>query len=163
MLVSRCTIDYYVVLGIAEDADEETVRSAFRALARRYHPDVGAGSSPSEFQRARDAYETLADPERRRRYDRQLRASRAQPAVIRDVMVSGPSAEPLFASRRDFFARSRIQVTGTRSFFDEMVEEFLRIVRRWLVLATSSAVRQASPGSPRGRQRQRNIIPVITG
>ena len=54
-------MDYYVVLGIAEDADEETVRSAFRALARRYHPDVGAGSSPIEFQRAREAYQTLAD------------------------------------------------------------------------------------------------------
>ena len=33
-------MNYYVVLGIAEDADEETIRSAFRALARRYHPDV---------------------------------------------------------------------------------------------------------------------------
>ena len=51
-------MDYYVVLGIAEDADEEMIRSAFRALARRYHPDVGAGSSPVEFQRAREAYET---------------------------------------------------------------------------------------------------------
>ena len=59
-------MDYYVVLGIAEDADEETIRSAFRALARRYHPDVGAGSSPVQFQRAREAYETLVDPERRR-------------------------------------------------------------------------------------------------
>ena len=39
-------MDYYVVLGIAEDADDETIRSAFRALARRYDPDVGAGSSP---------------------------------------------------------------------------------------------------------------------
>jgi DnaJ domain len=37
-------MNYYVVLGIAEDADEETIRSAFRALARRYHPDVGVGS-----------------------------------------------------------------------------------------------------------------------
>ena len=92
-------MDYYVVLGIAEDADEETIRSAFRALARRYHPDVGAGSSPIEFQRAREAYETLADPERRRRYDRQLRASRVQPVVIREVIVSGPFPEPLFASR----------------------------------------------------------------
>jgi len=46
-------MDYYVVLGIAEDADDETIRSAFRALARRYHPDVGAGSSPdqSSFKR----------------------------------------------------------------------------------------------------------------
>ena len=118
--------DVPAVLGRAdaEDADEETDRSAFRALARRYHPDVGAGSSPIEFQRAREAYETLADPERRRRYDRQLRASRVQPVVIREVNVSGPFPEPLFASRRDSFARSRIQVTATRSFFDQIVEEF---------------------------------------
>ena len=68
--------------------------------------------------------ETLADPERRRRYDRQLRASRVQPVVIREVMVSGPFPEPLFASRRDSFAPSRIQVTATRSFFDQIVEEF---------------------------------------
>ena len=117
-------MDYYIVLGIPEDADDETIRRAFRALARRYHPDVGAGSSPIEFQRAREAYETLADPERRRRYDRQLRASRVQAVVIRDVMVSGPFPEPLFASRRDSFAPSRIQMTVTRSFFDQIVEEF---------------------------------------
>lgn len=117
-------MDYYVVLGIAEDADEETVRSAFRALARRYHPDVGAGSSPVQFQRAREAYETLADPGRRRRYDRQLRASRVPPAAIRDVMVSRPFPEPLFASRRESFAHSRLQVTATRSLLDQIVEEF---------------------------------------
>jgi curved DNA-binding protein CbpA len=118
-------MDYYVVLGIAEDADEETIRGAFRALARRYHPDVGAGSSPIEFQRAREAYETLADPERRRRYDRQLRASRPQPVVIREVIVSGPFPEPLFTSRRDSFAPFRIQqLTATRSFFDQIVNEF---------------------------------------
>src|SRR5688572_27779472 len=124
MLSSRSTVDYYVVLGIAEDADEETIRSAFRALARRYHPDVGAGSSPIEFQQAREAYETLADPERRRRYDRQLRASRGQPVVIREVIVSGPFPEPLFASRRDFVTPSRIQqLTATRPSFDQIVEE----------------------------------------
>ena len=118
-------MDYYVVLGIAEDADEETVRRAFRALARRYHPDVGAGSSPIEFQRAREAYETLADPERRRRYDRQLRASRAQPVVIREVIVSRPFAEPLFDSRAAPFGVPRNWVRTTRpSVFDEIVEEF---------------------------------------
>ena len=96
-------MDYYVVLGIAEDADDETVRSAFRALARRYHPDVGAGSSPVEFQRAREAYETLADPERRRRYDLQLRSARARPVRVREVAVSRPFAEPLFSLRRSSF------------------------------------------------------------
>jgi curved DNA-binding protein CbpA len=118
-------MDYYVVLGIAEDADEETIRSAFRALARRYHPDVGPGSSPIEFQRAREAYETLADPERRRRYDRQLRASRAQRVAIREVIVSGPLAEPLFGSHTVPFDVPRNWVRTTRpSVFDEIVEEF---------------------------------------
>ena len=122
-------MDYYVVLGIAEDADEETIRSAFRALARRYHPDLGPGSSPIEFQRAREAYETLADPERRRRYDRQLRASRVQPVVIRDVMVSGPFPEPLFTSRRDSFARSSTQVTRHVVVLRPGSRGVLRIVR----------------------------------
>ncbi len=53
------TMNYYVVLGIAEDADVDTIRSAFRALARRYHPDAGPGSSTVEFQRVLEAYETL--------------------------------------------------------------------------------------------------------
>jgi DnaJ-class molecular chaperone len=118
-------MDYYVVLGIAEDADEEMIRSAFRALARRYHPDVGAGSSPVEFQRAREAYETLVDPERRRLYDRQLRASRNHPVVVREVFVSRPFAEPLVSSRRSSFGVPTTFVTVTRpSFFDELVEEF---------------------------------------
>ena len=115
-------MDYYVVLGIAEDADEETIRSAFRALARRYHPDVGAGSSPIDFQRAREAYETLLDPERRRRYDRQLRASRAHPVVVEELILTRPFAEPLFSSRRpDFGIPATIRLS---LFLDEIVEEF---------------------------------------
>ena len=119
-------MDYYVVLGIAEDADEETIRSAFRALARRYHPDVGAGSSVAQFQRAREAYETLVDPERRRQYDYQLRASRPQPVVITEVIVSTPPAEPLFTSRRASFRFARNPLAAPRSaLFDELMEELL--------------------------------------
>jgi curved DNA-binding protein CbpA len=126
-------MNYYVVLGIAEDADEETIRSAFCALARRYHPDVGAGSSPVEFQRAREAYEALADPERRRRYDRQLRDARARPVVVRQVIVSRPFAEPLLSSRRSSVGVSRTWMTVTRSsFFDEWVEApFASFDDRW--------------------------------
>src|ERR1041384_2571881 len=117
-------MDYYLVLGIAEDADDETIRSAFRALARRYHPDVGAGSSPGEFQRAREAYETLADPERRRRYDLQLRRGRARPVMVRQVVVSRPFVEPLVSSSRSSLDASRTRVPVTRSLFvDELIEE----------------------------------------
>jgi curved DNA-binding protein CbpA len=132
-------MDYYVVLGIAEDADEEMIRSAFRAAARRYHPDVGAGSSPVEFQRAREAYETLVNPERRRRYD-QLRASRQHPVMVQEVIVSRRVADPVLDLRRFSFGVPGTFVTVTRpSFFDELVEDFfasfddrcLRGRRRW--------------------------------
>ncbi|HEU4688696.1 MAG TPA: DnaJ domain-containing protein [Vicinamibacterales bacterium] len=118
-------MDYYFVLGIAEDADDEMIRSAFRALARRYHPDVGAGSSLVEFQRAREAYETLVDPERRRRYD-QLRASRHRPVVVQEVIVSRRVAEPVVDLRRFSFGVPGTFVTVTRpSFFDdELIEDF---------------------------------------
>ena len=132
-------MDHYVVLGIAEDADEEMIRSAFRALARRYHPDVGAGSSPVEFQRAREAYETLVDPERRRRYD-QLLASRQHPVMVQEVIVSRRVAAPVVDLRRFSFGVPGTFVTVRRpSFFDELVEDFfasfddryLRGRRRW--------------------------------
>ena len=137
-------MNYYVVLGIAEDADEETIRSAFRALARRYHPDVGAGSSLVEFQRAREAYETLVDPERRRQYD-QLRASRNHSVVIREVIVSRPFAEPLVGFRRSCFGVSRTFVTVTRpSFFDELVEELFASPSTWPMVMNVVARRLAS-------------------
>jgi len=127
-------MDYYVVLGIAEDADEETIRSAFRALARRYHPDVGAGSSPVAFQRAREAYETLADPARRRRYDRQLRASRAHSAAVEELTVSKPFAEPISGSRRASYRVHATRVPPTAStFFDDILEElFASFADDWL-------------------------------
>jgi curved DNA-binding protein CbpA len=97
------TMNYYVVLGIAEDAAGDTIRSAFRALARRFHPDAGPGSSTVEFQRALEAYETLSDPESRRLYDRRLRASRVRPTIIAQPIVARPEVEPLFAFPGGFF------------------------------------------------------------
>jgi curved DNA-binding protein CbpA len=72
---------FYAILGIPPDADEETIRTAYRALARQYHPDVGEGSSPDKFREVVEAYEILGDPERRRIYDQELgyRHSRNMP------------------------------------------------------------------------------------
>jgi curved DNA-binding protein CbpA len=113
-------MDYYVVLGIAEDADQETIRTAFRSLARRFHPDAGAGSSADAFQRAREAYETLVDPERRRCYDRKLRASRAEPVAVRERIVRRPFAEPLFGP--------------PRTSFEDVVEELFALFDPWFSL-----------------------------
>jgi DnaJ-class molecular chaperone len=118
------TMNFYVVLGIAEDADSETIRSAFRALARRYHPDAGAGSSSVEFRRALDAYETLNDPARRRLYDQQLRDSRVRPTIIAEPIGSRFVAEPLFKSGTVSFGFPNRRVTITRSMLvDELFDE----------------------------------------
>jgi curved DNA-binding protein CbpA len=128
------TMNYYVVLGVAEDADGDTIRSAFRGLARRYHPDVGVGSSTAEFQRALEAYETLSDPERRRLYDRQLRGSRVKPTIIAEPIVSRSVTEPLFTSRavsRDF-RNGRVTVTRATLFVELFDELFSSIEDDWL-------------------------------
>jgi curved DNA-binding protein CbpA len=93
------TMGYYVVLGIAEDADSHTIRSAFRALARRYHLDAGAASSTLQFRRALEAYETLSDPERRRLYDRELRGERVRATIVAESIDLTPLADPVFRSR----------------------------------------------------------------
>jgi curved DNA-binding protein CbpA len=133
------TMNHYVVLGIAEDADSDTIRSAFRALARRYHPDAGAGSSTAEFRRALEAYETLSDPERRRLYDRELRGSRVRAAIIAEPIGSRPVPEPVFTSRTVSFGFPDKPVTITRTtFFDEFFEELFNSTQddwfwRWRV------------------------------
>jgi curved DNA-binding protein CbpA len=121
------TMNLYVVLGIAQDADSETIRSAFRALARRYHPDAGVGSSPVEFRRALEAYETLSDPDRRRVYDRELRGSRGSTTIIAEPIGSRTVVEPLFTSRVLPFGFPNGRVTLTRSMsFDELFDELFR-------------------------------------
>src|SRR3954447_17714582 len=64
--------DPYDVLGVARDADETTIKKAFRKLARELHPDVNAHDPDAEekFKAAAEAYEILNDPERRATYDR---------------------------------------------------------------------------------------------
>ncbi|HXG02000.1 MAG TPA: DnaJ C-terminal domain-containing protein, partial [Candidatus Binatia bacterium] len=62
--------DYYKILGVDRKADDKTIKSAYRRLARKYHPDVAKGKDAVErFKEINEAYEVLSDPEKRRRYD----------------------------------------------------------------------------------------------
>ncbi len=64
--------DYYEVLGVSRDATDQDLKTAYRRLAHRYHPDKNPGDRAAEerFKEASEAYEVLSDPERRARYDR---------------------------------------------------------------------------------------------
>ena len=63
--------DYYAVLGVPRDADQDAIRRAYRKLARQYHPDLNSDSDAEDrFKELGEAYEVLSDPEKRERYDR---------------------------------------------------------------------------------------------
>ena len=63
--------DYYDILGVSRDANKEDIKSAYRRMARRYHPDVNKEPGAEErFKEINRAYEVLSEPETRARYDR---------------------------------------------------------------------------------------------
>ena len=62
--------DYYKILEVDERADAKTIKSAYRRLARKYHPDVGGKGQEERFKAINEAYQVLSDPAKRAEYDR---------------------------------------------------------------------------------------------
>src|SRR5512143_3516338 len=60
--------DYYKTLGVERAADDKAIKTAYRKLARKHHPDVNKGAS-ERFKEISEAYTVLSDPEKRKRYD----------------------------------------------------------------------------------------------
>jgi DnaJ-class molecular chaperone len=60
--------DYYKTLGVERTADEKAIKTAYRRLARKHHPDVNKGQA-DRFKEISEAYEVLSDPDKRKRYD----------------------------------------------------------------------------------------------
>ena len=74
--------DFYDVLSVSKDADEKTLKAAYRKLAMANHPDRNQGDAAAEerFREASEAYEVLKDPQKRAAYDRMGHAAFEQSA-----------------------------------------------------------------------------------
>lgn len=70
--------NFYEILGVARNADKKEIKSAYRALVKKYHPDVAANDSDAkDFEEMTAAYNTLIHPDKRRQYDVSLESKKA--------------------------------------------------------------------------------------
>jgi DnaJ-class molecular chaperone len=107
--MARRSRNYYELLGVSPDASREEIHSAYRRLARRYHPDLNAGGDAGDrFNELSGAYEVLHDPVQRARYDRS-RAVKSRTAAGRYDRSRGVGSAPLAGryERPANFGRSR--------------------------------------------------------
>jgi curved DNA-binding protein CbpA len=88
--------NYYQLLNVTETASQQEIKSAFRKLALRHHPDKNKNSpeSASYFKVLHNAYEVLTDKDRKKQYDLFLRARRGQDGKTRDRSPGYTSPEP---------------------------------------------------------------------
>ena len=101
-------MDFYIVLGLERGASVSDIKRAYKRLARRFHPDINPGDrmAAAQFRQIAEAYQTLSDPDRRRRYDAAGHHASSEPTTYGfegfdfSVSVSGASA-PTFG---DLFA-----------------------------------------------------------
>src|SRR3954454_3594861 len=65
-------VDYYKILGVDKNAGESDIKSAYRKLARKYHPDLNPNDKEAnkKLQQINEANEVLSDPEKRKKYDK---------------------------------------------------------------------------------------------
>src|SRR4051794_34287067 len=87
--------DYYETLGVPKTATEDEIKSAFRKLARKHHPDVAKDKKAAEekFKQINEAYEVLSDAEKRRKYD-ELGANWNQPGGFQPPPNWGRGGQP---------------------------------------------------------------------
>jgi DnaJ-class molecular chaperone len=108
------TSDFYIVLGISRNADAKKIKQAYRKIVKQYHPDTAElARDPEKFREIQEAYETLGDEKKRRKYDTKL--TKIEKPSSRSHMEINTSRRPSVLDEMDPYY----------SFTDEFFEGFL--------------------------------------
>jgi DnaJ-class molecular chaperone len=118
------TRDYYVTLGVPRTETTEGIRSAFRDLVKRHHPDQTGTEDSEAFREVVEAYQVLSDPALRNRYDERLRRREGAPE---EVVIRRAAAEPLAREPVPLFGRADEARPSLDAMFDRLVRNFTRI------------------------------------
>jgi len=111
---------YYTILGISRTENPGGIRSAYRGLAKKLHPDVAGEDNTRAFQEVTEAYDVLSDPQRRRDYNNKLRSAEegyGQAVAVRPTPPRPPVRDPI-----SIFGN----LESIRPSFEAMHDRFLR-------------------------------------
>lgn len=112
--------NYYAILGVPIDADSDTLKRAYRQLARRYHPDLAGSEGAVQMKRINRAYDVLSDPEKRQHYDTIIggiidlrRGGLTRPRPVQRKFTTSEDIEyeglSIFSTRGPFRTGARLQ------------------------------------------------------
>lgn len=145
-LLSVCQIkmtimqDLYTILGVAHDADSQTIKATYRTAARRFHPDVNAyPGAQLQFQEITQAYEVLSDDANRREYDRQRQRLLNEKPFINFIITPSKRVLPVLGEAQVTYVLVQIQPSQ-----DQTMQERPQIpLNLTLVLDRSKSMRGA--------------------
>ncbi len=119
------TENYYLILGVSQNASLKDIKVAFRRLARQYHPDLNPNDpvAAEKFKQISQAYDVLSDNTKRRRYDR--RSPWKQPEQTTKTSTTYSAAIPKTA--RDFYARGTIRAQAKE--YRQAIEDYTKAIK----------------------------------
>lgn len=145
--------DYYDILGVEAGAGDAEIKSAYRRLARKYHPDVSKeAGAEDKFKAVNEAYEALRDPQKRAAYD-QLRARGYRPGDDIQPPPGGFGGAPGGVDFEEIFAGG-----GAGGGFSDFFESLFGAGRRGAAGGGGFAGARQAP--PRGETRAKLAVPL---
>jgi len=123
------TDNYYSILGVAQNATVKEIKTAFRRLARQYHPDLNPNDpiSAEKFKKISQAYDVLSDNSKRRRYDRQPPTPQKTKTTKTTTKTRKPTAKATPITALDFYNRGLLRTEAKE--YNQAIDDYTQAIK----------------------------------